>query len=1027
MTGRLAVALAAVAVTVAPASALAADSVVGFDGSPAVAGQSANTIYAAAPGLVFGPSPRPAVGSIPSLTGCGVYVAATPAAPSQPNAGSLACGGGEFPTSPALYGTFTTATRTRIALRVGDPRATGHTVQLTAYDGDGLVVGTSAPTAVPAGGVTLSVMGGQPEIASFLLSETGNDTAGGLWVDDIAVDDPPVPGHPAFSLQRTGSGTTYLTQGGPLTTVDLSLYRINGSDGNVDYATSGLPDGVVASQVPSVNGVGLALSASPEAAVTSGPDVTVTVTATPHDAGAGTRAQTLTFPVRVAPALLLSARGVGSAPVPSCSPILLDYGIADFAGPASWTVSGLPSGVTASINGTPIGSAPTVSGYGTAALRFSATTGVTGRPSVRIGLVGSTYFGTTLPAHRGRFADSQAIALDQASGLTVSPTAGRTPRELGPGTAVTLTGDDLCTGPAVRMRFGNDQALAPIVAQSRDGRSLTAIVPRNATTGPISLVPDAASPAAHRRSGLHGRQLPEHRRLRVPQLRPPPHHGAGGDGVRLRPDAPDDRPVPGLRLPHHHPDPGPVDDDPARRRQRHHGQERRRGRLLGFSRTSQQLRRGDHALGDFSPSGARNAFALDGPNGPAGPVQEYINSGQLSLLSNEYIPFYLTHATANAFGATPTTIRNEITGYLRGGDDPQISLRDGGSLTKMHVVIAYDIEQDPNSSNAGDYYIDVYDSNKQFLTSGTGDETTADGMNHAGALGASRIHVRADGFWELPSSNLSASSLGNLVVSGYDNPPRHPSELTLGGLARQGLVLLLGSDVARFLPRATAAGATAGRATVASSTEQISAGGRTLFTRPGVLNTNPKTALHATPWVPPTGGTSDTEGYILGAGANADYTVRLSSKATTAETRTILGPGFLGQISTTLHRGVSDELTVQPGQRSVGISSPGAPSPVDAQLVVRAPDGSTRTVATSSPSSTGDTLSFPGGASTFRLVHQGPAATVGVTLSWVGRAGPPQAVSSRVRVAADSTLQLTPSSWARLRGSADPGRRRAHQ
>lgn len=1010
----------------APAAAGAADVVVNFDGPPASAGQSANQVYSSSPGLILGGElPHPPGGQIRPGRTCGTVVAAAGSASSPPNVASLRCGGtAEFPDPPSLLGTFTTATRTRVSLRVGDTGSGGHKMELLAYDGGGKLIDKSGSLAIAKSGTTLSVAGGQPEIAYFLLDETGSATAGGVWVDDITFDTPPVAGKPSFQVARTGAGTTVLQQGAPDKTVDISLYRVNGSNGRVGFEVTGLPRGVRSEIVPSVNGVGIKLTAGPKADVTPGSDIDVAVTATPQDAGAGTTVRQILFPLRVGPAIELTSRGVGSAPLPTCAPISLDYSVAAHAGPARWVIANLPPGVKATVNGVAIGSAPPVTGQGTASLELDQTGPLAANASIVVKLVGQGFVSFTDGV--GNYEGDTNLLLKPARLRSVTPAVVRTPRELAPGTTVTLSGEDLCNTSTTLVRFGNDEALAP--ARSAGSGTITAVVPRKATSGRVQVIPDAVY---HRGARIDGP------RIVVDSYR----NTVGFAFKNYKPNLTVDQMTAafGYETTHYTPNicgfftfglvsckvGTPLPDPWARAvltvaNVTMGGGDG--GACFGFSRTSQQLRRGARSLRGLGNDAAVNAFTLDRRAGAGGGIQEAINSNQLTQLSNEYLGYYATQAVGNALSQDYRSLRREIEGFLRKGDDPTLSLRDGGSATRLHAVTAYDIENDPQVP--GGYYIFVYDSNAPFRQPGTApfqfsdgkpipDEEGEDGLAHSFFADRSRIRVRPDGFWTLPSTGLSASSLANIIVSGSDMPPAKPTLISGKNALKDGLTLLLGWSLSGVLR-----GADPGEATTPPSAHvtQVESGGRRLYSAPGVIDTDPKTALRATPWAPSTGGNADPEGYLLAAGPGASYRVDLRGDRSGEQTRTVFGNDMLAQVTMPARPGVTDQLAVAPRDDEVGFASGGGDRPLDVQMMVRAPDGSTRSVqaTTTSAAKGNDSIAFDPARNGVRLTHKGPPATVNLTLSATGRTSLPEAVQTRVRVGRNAITMLKPDSWKRL-------------
>ncbi|HWI73808.1 MAG TPA: IPT/TIG domain-containing protein [Baekduia sp.] len=610
---------------------------------------------------------------------------------------------------------------------------------------------------------------------------------------------------------------------------------------------------------------------------------------------------------------------------------------------------------------------------------------------------------------------------------SVAPTAVKTPQAGQPGTLVTLRGEGLCASGNARVRFGNKYADAPIESRNPQGTSVTARVPRLATTGHVQIVPDASKPGtvldgpqvtvdSYRNTvGFSFHNFTPH--LTVDQMsdtfgRAATHVVVDGCGVfslgllscRIITPIPDPWAMVVLGIANMTMGGGSG------------------GACFGFSRTSQQIRLGRRPLTGLGNDMAANAFQLPAPGGPGGSINEAINSNQLAQLSGEYAGFYLAHAVGNQVTQDANDVRDDVRSRLRRNDHPLLSLREGGKVDKLHVVVAYDVEDDPNEIGA--YYIDVYDSNAPFAVPGyvekgtpatTFEDSNAD--THKTNAESSRIHVHGNGHWELPSSGMSASSIGNIVIGGIDDPPARPTLITAKGALKSGVVALFGSTVGALISQADP---TAKPPLPPSTTTQISSGGRHLFSEPGVLERDQGKALAATPWVPATGGESSVEGFLLGAGGNASYTVDLEGGRAGSQTRTVLGDGIVSQVTAPARKGVSDELTVAPGSALVGFKSGRGTVPLTLQTMARRDDGTTRgaELAVTGGAGAGDSVAFDAARNVVRITHHGGAATAQLTLTSFGRELP-QSVRVKLRVSGTGVTTVRPRSWTRLRdGSA---------
>ena len=283
-----------------PASARAADTVIGFDqlrdGTPLPAGTPITTQYESE-GIDFSQSP----GEAPSvITDIGAQ------APSPPNVLDITKPGEFF--NPFITGNFVSAKRQSLAVAVGPPSGmTSATVQLLAYDqpnAQGNVVASSPSTVVTNGFLELTATSASADIESFQV--TGRNGDGGVAIDDFTFDNPVGPPMPDFSLSLGQVGFD-LRQG--IAVVDpITITRFNWS-GNIDFDITGLPAGVTASFSPpspiSGSTATLRLSVAPDAPPI-GP-TTVTITGTPETAGAGTESRSATLTLDVSANFTLSA------------------------------------------------------------------------------------------------------------------------------------------------------------------------------------------------------------------------------------------------------------------------------------------------------------------------------------------------------------------------------------------------------------------------------------------------------------------------------------------------------------------------------------------------------------------------------------------------------------------------------------------------------------------------------------------------------------------------------------------------
>ncbi|MEA2450646.1 MAG: hypothetical protein QOG63_2578, partial [Thermoleophilaceae bacterium] len=200
------------------------------------------------------------------------------------------------------HGTLTSFA-TSISVWVGylGPGSDTDSIQLRALDTDGNPIAQTPfePVVQSAPFVQLSVTAPGANIAAFELEASGPGRKAEA-MDDLAITYPDVPSPPDFSIAAGQSVADVLT--GESVDVPVGINRLNGSNGDVAFAASGLPTGMHASFAPNpVGGTSthtvLTLSADAGAA-TSDQYTEVTVTGTPG-AGAGSSPRSVKKLVRI--------------------------------------------------------------------------------------------------------------------------------------------------------------------------------------------------------------------------------------------------------------------------------------------------------------------------------------------------------------------------------------------------------------------------------------------------------------------------------------------------------------------------------------------------------------------------------------------------------------------------------------------------------------------------------------------------------------------------------------------------------
>lgn len=293
----VALVLAALALLAVPAPATAdATATVTFDDQPAET--RIENQYRDSHGVAFPQSQgfRPLVKAVPTRAHSGSNVAIY-----QCDETVTVCGEG-FP-NPVLRGVLVTSASS-LSAYVGWyrdlPEPGSMQVKLRAFNGSGTLVGESAVTVTRDAPLTQQVTVTAPSAVITSFELVGDQPGAALAFDDLSIVTPDTVPPPDFTL-NPGEGVVNVLTG---TTVDVPLdfNRINGSNGDVSFAVSGLPAGMTAAVEPNpVPGTDttttLKLTAAADA-VPSDQYTEIRITATPG-AGAGSAPRTITKLVRI--------------------------------------------------------------------------------------------------------------------------------------------------------------------------------------------------------------------------------------------------------------------------------------------------------------------------------------------------------------------------------------------------------------------------------------------------------------------------------------------------------------------------------------------------------------------------------------------------------------------------------------------------------------------------------------------------------------------------------------------------------
>lgn len=984
-----------IALASAPA-ALAETTTIGFDDladGTLVTNQYAN-VDGAGRGVVFNPDTRP--GAVSSST-VSPRVRSFAGAASPPRILDTSGCSGEF-CQPEVVGRFSDP-RSFVALKPGVWQAGGTSqVRLTAYDRNGTELGSAADTVSSSGcnfdaGCALRV--DAPGIRYFTISWVSGERR--IGIDDLSFERP-------LSVARSYSLIWDRRLDGNAATVDaiglrqgfsartgIIVDRVGGSTGTLTFSASGLPPGVTASFAPAStagDATTLTLSAAGDAPVFDG---SVTVTATASDPSlSGSSPQTTTVPLTVRPNFAIAGDPRFSVPapvveVPPCTEAKTDLPVfapAAFGSPDAGLVPRRFSGtVNVGTPGSPFGVSFSVSPSSVVLDEASRTVTVTVRAASGA-LSGDTPL--TLVASAPPYAASAGSLTLRPVGGTIgslAPTDVRTPLRLQSGAVVTIHGSGFCPDSVVQ--FGNDRALGTGVTVSPDGRTLSARVPRLATTGPLTIV--SGGVPLRSTTPLTVDSYRNTRALRAPNTTNTATfadltEAFGADQttttISFNPCWPFKCTFKVATVKNSHAT-QIIDRRPGSG-----------GLCFGFSLQALRLEYGAASLGAFTPAGARMAWQLDGADRPSPSLLRAITVAHLVQFSQQW-----KGATAAMGGGDGPAIRKRVEAALAAGDGPIISFRAGG---QGHAVVAYDVEDDPAAPGA--FFIDVYDSNVPHLAA-----EDRDGKLHAERVQGSRVRVAADGSWSFPNLSWSGNSAALWAI---------PYGVVKGKLT-------LSKDLAGIIFSTASPGVKTGEIT-RDGKPQLDAVGEP--TAPAVVRDAP-----AEPDGPP------RDWYILKGGGR--WTQSISSPR--AISHSVEGRGFTSGLSS---RGAAaGRLEMSAGKAALGWTSGGARGAgggARAAAAGAAANGApvTLTVSAGRPDAArvaslalgrgrgraSTSVAFTPDRSGVVIRHRGTARTVRLTL---GAGGEKLSVPS-MRLSGGRTLRVRPISWKSLSRGARAGARR---
>lgn len=1010
----------------APAQALEATHTINFDNLPTLTRvtnqyEAEGVIFTTAYpfGFTFG---EPGNGVV-SQDACGPpYTQEESSTYSPPNEADIACGGGEF----FGAGTFAVLTNyaDKVSAFVGDPGLAGgdtDVFRLDAYDINRHLIGSATATQTTAGvntPIAFATEASRFEIAYIALYVSNPSTTDHYFtgIDDLTFTSGGAP--PAVSLSASVGGR--IAQGGQLQR-EVSIVRHNGSAGPVKLEATGLPTGVSASFSPeTLNGTEtkstLTLSAATSAPLS---EATGAILAAPQTVPAGSASGPSSVPATLDVVPPFSVYVGLSSSIPSTASISVS--------PCTSAAIGVRTTIEPGFSG-PVNLALSTSGAISDLASLALEKAVLEPPDfgfvneneqvlhlARGATPASGSFDVHIEGTAGPFAEAAATVEVQRAPPTVnslSTTSGRTPQSLQPGTPVLIRGAGFCPGSTVQ--FGNADAVATPSSVSSDGTQLTVNVPRLATSGAVTVTSAGASANAPTPMSIDS-----YRNVNGYQFH---NYDPSIDFEQLTDAFGEDQTYDTIDLCWPFGCNVKFRDPMAMILNAIANASLDNGACFGISLSSQRFLEGDRSLSEFPPAHASSIFGLDSRSGPSGELTNFINAMHVSQLSTEFLGHYIARAAALGIeggAAGSATIFNEIAEVLRAGRHPLVALAEG---TTGHVVVAYDLEGSP-----GNYSIDVYDSNEPFGEGGN--EETEATLHHNNVI-FSRITVNSDGEWSLPSTNLHGN-INGIVVTDPASLPTHPTIPTGLGILKALGGIIFGSAG----PGDTTGGGSTAPAPSAV-TQLTDASGHTLYGPGGALNTNPATRLGAVPFAPLVAGLGPG---VAGGAAHAatatpappgqvlllpPHTTTLRETVTGtgagADTHTLLGPGFVGQIDTQASHGVSDTLTLTPGGGTVGFSTQAAHKPLTLTLLTDAgPERRSAQISTTSFAGPGDAVAFADSSHTgLSFTHHGRATTFSLTLSAQGpRSAPSVFQSGPLRIGAGAHVRVGSIHWSALGGS----------
>jgi uncharacterized protein (TIGR03437 family) len=908
---------------------------------------------------------------------------------------------GEFCPS-AVFGKFT-VTRRQVSVYVGNLGTQDESVTLFAYDAGG-TVSASVDATLKAGAAvnTLLAIPVRPTADIDSFEVRGKSFSAHLAIDDLSFDVPAVPPGPDFSLRLLPPpGDAIGVRPGGTASITVLINRINGSSGGITFNATGFPVGVVAAFTPnpaSGDRVTLNVTARTYADIVKG--LPISVTATPASPSAGPATRTITIPLTVAANFAVGDTRMDVAPcTPTSGKILIytpgllgspDPGVipSDFSDRINLDVQGsVPSGMTVT--------------FSPRSFMYSAGTGTPVTVTVTNTAGSMTDDLTfTVRAISGPYTATGTLSLRRIAGTAESftPTVGDTPRALKPGTDITIHGTGFCPLiNTIKVRFNSDDAVAYATSASADAREIHVNVPRLAIDGPLTITTFAGSFStkdsfvARTFRGTNGFAFHNYP---LSLIFDDYTEAFGKDQTYVTftvdPCCPIELPFIGcpfgscpivkvspvinpLAYVFYLATNGNVD-----------------GHCFGMSLASERLSKGETPFSYFDPPGASTVWQLADKDKPWPALDHHLRIQSLTQFDAGVLHHYIANA-ANIFASSDTfrsevpDIRNAIRADLLAGNYPLLLLRNG---SKGHVVVAYDIEDvGPN-----ELYVDIYDSNEQYLTA-----ERIDPSSHTPRELQSRIHITPDGRWQNSVDGWGPgyfhSRDHSFVVTPYRLIPSKPTLPTTW----DGLMTVVFGDNARTIQLADTTG-------------------HTLFNPDLTPNADPKTRLaQAAPLPAFAGSNSLSDGWAVEGTGPWGQTIRGNKPGDYSVV--MWNKNIQVQTTTSINTDAEDNITIEPAAAALTLRTTDTRKVATAKTTTKAKDGAelTITLHTTLRMGASERIAYDSSNGAIAYHHEGPQTTYDVSISRIGGPGLPGAfTTAQINVGAGDTATLRPGNWQDL-------------